>query len=107
MPAHDKAPEAHRPTLGEQLARQHELLMAQATKPARITPQSIELAEHHTGPEKGNLRIASLALVQHDGESDVQFIGRLEETTRAVLKVRDTLNAEHAAGSEDADGETE
>lgn len=86
-----------RPTLAAQLARQHELLMAAATKPARTAPQTVELAERSTGARDGQLRIASLALVQHDGESDVQFLGRLEDLGRKAIAVRDTLNAEQDA----------
>ena len=82
------------PNAGEQLARQHELLMAAATKPARTTPQSIEYGERATGPTNGHLYFKSVQLVQHDDESDVQFLGRQEETLRSITALRDKLNAE-------------
>ena len=95
------APEHHeRPTLGAQLARQHELLMAYATKPARQSAQTVELAERHAGPHDGKLRLASLQLVQAEDEEDVQYLGRIETFTRQVLAVRDTLNAEIEAKAE-------
>ena len=94
MPKQETAPHHERPTLGAQLARQHELLMAQATKPARTSPQVIELAERHAGQRDGLLRLASLQLVQHEDESDVRFLGRIEATTRDVLDKLDKINAE-------------
>lgn len=94
MPTKDTTRKHERPTLAAQLARQHELLMAQATKPARTGAQTVEFAERHTGPKDGLLRLASLQLVQHDDEEDVQFQGRIEATARAILAIRDTLNAE-------------
>lgn len=106
MPAKPAAPpKPERPTLAAQLARQHELLMAQATKPARTGAQSVELAERHAGPHDGELRLSSLALVQHEDESDVQFLGRLEDTTRKVLEVRDKINAERAEATRKSGGE--
>lgn len=97
MPAKDAAPVHERPTLGAQLARQHELLMAQATKPARTSPQMIEVAERHAGQKDGLLRLASLQLVQEEGESDVAFLGRIEETTRNVLGKLDSINTDRLA----------
>lgn len=83
-----------RPTLAGQLARQHELLMAQATKAVRAVDQTVEFAERHAGAKDGLLRVASVKLVQHEDEEDVQFLGRIESFTRDVFAVRDRLNAE-------------
>ena len=105
MPAPDTPAKPARPTLAGQLAAQHELLMAQATKSARSTPDTVELAERHTGGRDGELRIGTVSLVKREDESDVQFLGRLEETTRNVIKIRDTLNVEQAAARADSNGE--
>ena len=96
-------PEHHRPTLGEQLARQHELLMAQATKPARTGSQTVEYGQKATGADAGNLYLKSLVLVQHDDESDVQFLGRQETQLRNVGTLLERLNANGSSGqAEDA-----
>ena len=94
MAATDKPVKPERPTLAAQLARQHELLMAQATKPARTTPQAIEYGERTTGDRNGHLYFKSLQLVQGLDESDVQFLGRQEQVLRSCLLVRDTINDE-------------
>lgn len=101
----DKTPPTkhERPTLSDQLARQHELLMAQATKPARTGSQTVEFGKQATGADAGTHYLKSLVLVQHDGESDVQFLGRQEERLRAVLAMLDTINAERR--EPDATGE--
>lgn len=106
MPAKDTPAKPERPTLTGQLARQHELLMAAATRPSRVNPETIEIAERHTGSRDGELRLVTLALVREDGESSVQFLGRLEETTRDVMTVLDTLNAERAKPAPAKQGET-
>lgn len=84
----------HRPTLAEQNARYYELLMAQATKPARQGSQTVEFAERHAGAMDGQLRLASVQLVQRDDEEDVQFQGRVEDFTREILAIRDRINNE-------------
>lgn len=96
-----------RPTLGEQLARQHELLMAQATKPARTGSQTVEYGQRATGADAGNLYLKSLVLVQHDDESDLQFLGRQEERLRDIESLLGRLNTADstsaaANGGEDA-----
>ena len=104
MPDKDTAPKTERPTLAGQLARQHELLMAAATKPARQGAQTIEYGERATGPESGHLYFKSIVLVQRDDESDLQFLGRQETTLRGVGELRDKLNLETdkaAVGSKD------
>ena len=83
------------PNAGEQLARQHELLMAAATKPARTTPQSVEYGERTTGDRSGHLAIKSVQLVQNPEESDVAFLGREEAFLRARIALRDKLNTEY------------
>lgn len=90
----DKQPATkhERPTLSDQLARQHELLMAQATKPARSGQQTVEFGERATGADSGSLYVKSLVLVQRDDESDVQFLGRQEESLRNTAKLLDKLN---------------
>lgn len=85
-------PEHHRPTLGEQLARQHELLMAQATKPARTGSQTVEYGQRATGADAGSLYLKSLVLVQHDDESDLQFLGRQETRLRDIGGLLDKIN---------------
>ena len=100
-------PEHHRPTLGEQLARQHELLMAQATKPARTGSQTVEYGQRATGADAGSLYLKSLVLVQHDHESDLQFLGRQEEQLRNAAALLDKLNSSPAPEPEPEGGETE
>lgn len=100
-------PEHHRPTLGEQLARQHELLMAQATKPARTGSQTVEYGQRATGAESGHLYLKSIVLVQHDDESDVQFLGRQEERLRNSVALLERLNGLGGASAEQGGGETE
>lgn len=95
-PAHE------RPTLGAQLARQHELLMAQATKPARQGAQTFEWSERHVGAHDGELRLASAVFVQHDDETDLQFLGRQIELLRAARLEQSRFNAEIVAGREAA-----
>lgn len=107
MPKTPERTPQHRPTLADQNARYYELLMAYATKPARQGSQTVELAERHAGPKDGQLRLASLSLVQAEDESDVQFQGRIEAVTRAVLEIRDKLNAEIDAEKVGANGEGE
>lgn len=99
MPTKDTQPKPERPSLGAQLARQHELLMAQATKPARTSPQATEWGERATGTESGHLYFKSLQLVQGPDESDLQFLGREEEFIRARIALRDKLNAEADAAA--------
>lgn len=86
-------PEHHRPTLGEQLARQHELLMAQATKPARTGSQTVEYGQRATGIDSGSHYLKSLVLVQHDDETDVQFLGRQEERLTQIVSLLEKINA--------------
>lgn len=100
-------PKHERPTLGEQLARQHELLMAQATKPARTGSQTIEYGQRATGADAGNLYLKSLVLVQHDDESDVQFLGRQEQRLRETGALLEKLNANGATEPQADGGETE
>jgi hypothetical protein len=100
-------PEQHRTTLAEQLARQHELLMAQATKPARTGSQTVEYGQRATGAEAGSLYLKSLMLVQHDHEDDVQFLGRQEAQLRNVGALLERMNAEPAEPAEPEGGETE
>lgn len=89
--------QAHeRPTLGAQLARQHELLMANATKSARQGSQSATLTERTTGANSGDVAV-KVELVQHEDESDVAFLGRIEEFGRKAIAVADKLNAERRA----------
>lgn len=100
-------PKHERPTLGEQLARQHELLMAQATKPARTGSQTVEYGQRATGADAGSVYLKSLVLVQHDDETDLQFLGRQEERLRNITALLERANA--SAGEPDAadGGETE
>jgi len=90
----DQATPRHRPTLADQNARYYELLMAQATKSPRQGSQSATLTERTTGANNGDLAV-KVELVQHPDESDVQFLGRLEDFGRRALAVRDTLNDEN------------
>jgi len=101
----DKTPqtERHRPTLGEQLARQHELLMANATKSARQGSQSATLTERTTGANSGDVAV-KVELVQHEHEDDVAFLGRIESFGRKALEVADKLNAERRAREQEAGG---
>jgi len=94
-----------RVTLAGQLARQHELLMAQATKPARTSPQATEWGERATGDKQGHLYFKSVQLVQRDDESDLQFLGREEQHLRERIALRDTLNAEADARAVGANGD--
>jgi hypothetical protein len=89
-------PQHERPTLGAQLARQHELLMAQATKSARQGSQSATLTERTTGANSGDVAV-KVELVQHDDEDDVAFLGRIESFGRKAIAVADKLNAERRA----------
>lgn len=103
MPTKEPAAKPERITLGMQLAMQHELLMAQATKPARTTPQATEWGERATGDKSGHLYFKSVQLVQHPDEDDVAFLGREEEHLRARIELRDRLNAEQDAKAVGAD----
>jgi hypothetical protein len=89
----DKATAPRRLTLADQLAAQHELLMAQATKPARTGSQTVEYGERATGADSGSLYLKSLVLVQRDDESDVQFLGRQDEALASVAELLETANA--------------
>lgn len=100
-------PKPERPTLAAQLARQHELLMAQATKPARQGAQTVEYGERATGADTGTLYVKSLVLVQRDDESDLQFLGRQEQRLRDTAKLLTTLNAADAIEQAADGGETE
>ena len=100
-------PEHHRTTLAEQLARQHELLMAQATKPARTGSQTAEYGQRATGADAGHVYLKSLVLVQHDDESDVQFLGRQEERLRQTADLLDRLNLEPEPDDDTEGGEQE
>lgn len=102
MPATPERTPVHRPTLADQNARYYELLMAQATKSARQGSQTAELVERHAGARDGFLRLGLISLVQHEDESDVQFLGRMEDFTRKAIAVRDKLNDEIASGQETA-----
>lgn len=93
-----------RPTLSDQLARQHELLMAAATKPARTGSQSAEFGERATGGDAGSLYLKSLVLVQNDGEEDVQFLGRQERTLRDVRAMLARIATNQPAPDAGADG---
>jgi hypothetical protein len=86
-------PVHERPTLGAQLARQHELLMAQATKSARQGSQSATLTERTAGANSGDVAV-KVELVQHEGENDAAFLGRIEDFGRKAIAVADKLNAE-------------
>lgn len=102
--ARTTAPPPHeRPTLGAQLARQHELLMATLTKPARTGSQTVEYGERATGADAGKLYVKSLVLVQREDETDVQFLGRQEEQLRQVATLLDKLSSD--APTEPAGGE--
>lgn len=96
-----------RPTLADQLARQHELLMAAATKPARQGAQTVEYGKQTTGANAGDLYVKSLVLVQRDDEPDVMFLGRQEATLRKVNAMLEAVNAEPATEPEAESGETE
>jgi hypothetical protein len=98
-------PQHERPTLGAQLARQHELLMATLTKPARTGSQTVEYGERATGADSGSLYVKSLVLVQRDDESDVQFLGRQEAQLRNVAQLLERLNADSEQDAEDGEGE--
>lgn len=99
-------PEHHRPTLGEQLARQHELLMAQATKPARTGSQTVEYGERATGADSGSHYLKSLVLVQHDDETDLQFLGRQEQRLLEVHSLLERVNSSNGADPDaDEDGD--
>lgn len=108
MPSTDKPQAPHRLTLADQLARQHELLMAQATKPARMGLQSIEYGERATGDKNGHLYFKSVQVVQTEDETDVQFLGRQETYVREAIRIRDLLNADvdkQAVGAKPKAGE--
>ena len=106
MATTDTAPAHERPTLSAQLARQHELLMAQATKPARQGAQTVEYGERATGADSGTLYFKSLVLVQRDDETDLQFLGRQETQLRNVTTLLENLNTEAAAEAAlEAEGE--
>lgn len=105
--ANTNTPPPHeRPTLGAQLARQHELLMAQATKSARQGSQSATLTERTTGANSGDVAV-KVELVQHEDEDDAAFLGRIEAFGRKAIAVADKLNAERRAReqSDDTGGE--
>jgi len=93
VPSSDTPPTHERLTLSGQLARQHELLMAQATKSARQGSQSATLTERTTGANSGDVAV-KVELVQHDEEDDVAFLGRIESFGRKALEIADKLNAE-------------
>lgn len=102
MPTKDPHPAAERPTLGAQLARQHELLMAWATRPTHRGSQSLEWGERATGTNQGDLYFKSVQLVQGDEETDLQFLGRNMEFLRAARIERDRFNAEQEASRQAA-----
>lgn len=95
MPGTDAAAPSGRPTLGAQLAAQHELLIALATKSGRQGSQSATLTERTTGAENGLLAV-KVELVQREDEGDAAFLGRLETFGRRALDIRDALNAHQA-----------
>ena len=84
-----------RPTsLSAQLARQHELLMVQATKPARSGSQTMEWGERATGDKAGLLYLKSAVFVQHDDEEDVAFLGRQFASMEQADSLRNRFNAD-------------
>lgn len=67
-----------RVTLSDQLARQHELLMAAVTKAAPTGHESVTLKQAQVGDLKGQWVCDGLSARRGDEEDWPQFLGRLQ-----------------------------
>ena len=78
-----------RPTLGDQLERQHEMLMAALAKTAPKGSESVSVKDVTIGDLKGTTVIENLTLVRGDGEDWPAFLGRvtssLDQLDRALI----------------------
>jgi hypothetical protein len=81
--------------------------MATLTKPARTGSQTAEYGEKATGADAGKLYLKSLVLVQHEDESDVQFLGRQQDRLSRIAAMLDTLNSDAPAPDAGEEGESE
>ena len=84
-------PRPARRTLSDELAAQHELLMAAVTKTPPRGSESVTVKQAQVGDLKGKWLCDSLNVIRADDEDWPQFLGRLDERLRDV----DALLMEH------------
>ena len=91
----DEPQKPHRITLADQLARQHELLMAAATKQARERTDHTEYGTVGTSGDRFGLAyLKSLVVVREDGEDSVAYSGRKQAALLAELDFLVSVNAD-------------
>jgi hypothetical protein len=77
-------PRKRPPTLSDQLAAQHELVMALATKSAPRGSQSVSFKLVTVGDLKGKYVCDGYNAIRDEGEDWPQFVGRVEQELRDV-----------------------
>ena len=74
----DEQAKPHRVTLSDQLARQHELLMAAVTKTPPAGAETVTFKQAQVGDLKGQWVCDGLTVRRHDEEDWPQFVGRMQ-----------------------------
>jgi hypothetical protein len=82
------------PTLGDQLAAQHELLMATLSKQPTRGSESVSLKQASIGDLKGRWICDNMSLIRAEDEDYPAFLGRVQASMQSLDRILMLHNAD-------------